>query len=117
MCVQAVLSDAKDKSQGSVEVSAVAEHIMQWAYDLVVLDPYGKFRKKISEALLDGILAIVETFVVFAEGDVDTEWSVMAKMAFDILLKCAEESDDIELCTMATAKLHALVQTRGKIIE
>lgn len=113
MCIQAVLSDVRDKSQVNADCTAMAEHVMQWAYDLVVLDPYGKFDKKVSESLLDGILAIVESFMVFQEGNSETEWSVMAKMALDILLKCADESGDIELCTMATAKLHALVQTRA----
>eukprot|EP00095_Tigriopus_kingsejongensis_P009861 snap_masked-scaffold853_size88743-processed-gene-0.4 protein:Tk09861 transcript:snap_masked-scaffold853_size88743-processed-gene-0.4-mRNA-1 annotation:"neurobeachin-like protein 1 isoform x3" len=112
MCVQAILSDVRDKCQVNSDSTAMAEHVMQWAYDLVVLDPYGNFDRKVSESLLDGILGIVESFVVFQEGNVETEWAVMAKMALDILLKCAEASDDIELCTMATAKLHALVQTR-----
>ena len=35
---------------------ATAEDVMQWAYDLIVLDPYGNFTRKVSEALLDGIL-------------------------------------------------------------
>ena len=55
MCVQAVLSDfVSDKSQASSnpESAAVAEHVMQWAYDLIVLDPYGNFGKKVNEPLL-----------------------------------------------------------------
>lgn len=58
---------------------------------------------------------MVETLVVFnSEGNSSNEWNVMAKLAFNILLKCAEapKDDDIEIQTMATAKLHALVQTR-----
>ena len=34
----------------------MAEDVMQWAYDLIVLDPYGNFNRKVSETLLDGIL-------------------------------------------------------------
>lgn len=58
---------------------------------------------------------MVETLVVFnSEGHSSTEWNIMAKLAFNILLKCAEapKDEDIEIQTMATAKLHALVQTR-----
>ena len=53
--------------------------------------------------------------MVFSEGKEDLEWGEMGKMAFDILLTCAERATDqnIDICTMATAKLHALVQTRG----
>jgi hypothetical protein len=36
----------------------------------------------------------------------------MSKMAFDILLKCVEHTECTEICAMASAKLHALVQTR-----
>ena len=38
----------------------------------------------------------------------------MAKMAFDILLECAENTKDLEFCAIATAKLHSLVQTRAE---
>ena len=66
---------------------------MQWAYDLIVLDPYGSnFHRKISESLLDGILALIEAVNVFSEGKEDLEWGDMAKMAFDILLCCAEKA-------------------------
>ena len=34
----------------------MAEDVMKWAYDLIVLDPYGNFNRKVSETLLDGIL-------------------------------------------------------------
>ena len=36
----------------------------------------------------------------------------MSKMAFDILLECMEHTECAEICAMASAKLHALVQTR-----
>ena len=111
LCVQAVLADMKDSSTDGVRNTALAEHVMQWAYDLIVLDPYARFSRKVSESLLDGLLGLMEAFVVFAEGDL--HWDAMAKMALDILLHCAEKStDNLEICTMATAKLHALVQTR-----
>ena len=52
--------------------------------------------------------------MVFSEGKEDLEWGEMAKMSFDILLCCAEKAvHELEICTMATAKLHALVQTRS----
>ena len=38
---------------------------MQWAYDLIVLDPYGNFNRKVSETLLDGILGKCFFFLLF----------------------------------------------------
>ena len=113
LSIQAVLADMKDSSLNSAEVMSQAENVMQWAFDLVVLDPYGNFDRKVSEPLLDGILALTEALMVFSEGKEDLEWADMAKMAFEILLICAEKATQEDICTMATAKLHALVQTRA----
>ena len=139
--LQAVLSDLRsvssDTSSGSgsvgvANVAAPAEHVIQWAYDLIVLDPSkGPFRKKVTGSLLDGILGLLESLMVFeaapapvssasevsghqaADGQQAGWRERMAKMAFDILLKVAEQGRrEPELCAMAAAKLHALVQTR-----
>ena len=99
LCIQAVLSDLRG-SDGAVSTnSALAEHVMQWVYDLIVLDPSKNFRKKVTESLLDGILGLLESLVVFQEGSgqQDMEWGEMAKMAFDILIKCAESSEELEI--------------------
>ena len=112
LCVQAILADLKEKHQVTSELVHLARQMMENAYDLVVLDDHEDFTKKVSEPLLDGILGILDGFVVFQEGQCDGEWSEMAKMAFDILLECAENNKDLEFCAIATAKLHSLVQTR-----
>ena len=52
---------------------------MENAYDLVVLDDHEDFSKKVSETLLDGILGILDKFVVFQVGQTDAEWNEMAK--------------------------------------
>ncbi|KAG8233665.1 hypothetical protein J437_LFUL013711, partial [Ladona fulva] len=59
---------------------------------------------------MNGVLGHLEILLVFREGHSD-EWIEMAKIAFGILISCAA-NDNLELCAMATAKLHALVQTR-----
>ena len=43
----------------------MAEDVMQWAYDLIVLDPYGNFNRKVSETLLDGILGKIHNYNFF----------------------------------------------------
>ena len=35
LCIQAVLSDMKDSNANPPEVMALAEDVMQWAYDLI----------------------------------------------------------------------------------
>ncbi len=121
-CVQAVLSDHRESLRGiggssnaaaAAESAAAAQHVMQWVYDLVVLDQYsGDFGRKVTESLLDGVLALVELLVErHPEGD--EVWEDMAKMAFDVLLKCAEDANNVGIQTMATAKLHALVLTKN----
>ena len=111
------MSASAEGSGGSgavANVSALAEHVIQWAYDLIVLDPSkGPFKKKVTGSLLDGILGLLESLMVFEAGPGDEWRERMAKMAFDILLKVAEQGrHEPELCAMAAAKLHALVQTR-----
>ena len=122
MCVQAALSDFRDKSVmlASPESFAVARHVMQWVYDLVVFESPGNFPKKVNETLLDGVIGMVESLAVFRDQEgVGAELEI-AKLAFEVLLKCAESNDETDggeviegICTMAIAKLHALVQTRS----
>ena len=122
MCVQAALSDFRDKSvmPASPESFAVARHVMQWVYDLVVFESPGNFPKKVNETLLDGVIGLVESLAVFRDEEgVGAELEI-AKLAFEVLLKCAESNEETDggeviegICTMAIAKLHALVQTRS----
>ncbi len=129
-CVQAVLSDHREVLHGSSSSSpaaaeesrAVAAHVMQWVYDLVVLDRYtGDFGKKVTESLLDGVLALVELLVERQQQQSrqqqqqgsEEDCESMSKMAVDVLLKCAEDAGDVGIRTMATAKLHGLVLTRS----
>ncbi|XP_063234189.1 neurobeachin-like protein 1 isoform X2 [Bacillus rossius redtenbacheri] len=112
MAVQAQLADLRDPGQ-SLALSVHAENtaqLLRWTYDLAVLDPCEDMRKKASVKLLDGVLGLLDVLMVFQEGPGD-EWTEMAQLAFGILLSCAASSD-LDLCAVATAKLHGLVQTR-----
>ena len=82
LSLQAIIAELKERK--STEQAQLARHIMENAYDLVVLDEHEDFSKKVSESLLDGILGILDRFVVFQEGQSESEWVEMAKMAFDI---------------------------------
>ena len=91
LCIQAILSDLKEKHQVTSEMVHLARQMM-----MVVLDDHEDFTKNVSEPLLYGILGILDGFVVFQEGQSDGEWSEMAKMAFDILFVWYENSQDLE---------------------
>ena len=119
MCLKVALSDFRDKSvmPASLESFAVARHAMQWVYDLVVFESPRNFPKKVNETLLDGVIGLMECLAVFRdEKGVGAELEI-AKLAFEVLLKCAESNEEIDeggvvkgICTMAIAKLTALVQ-------
>lgn len=112
LCLQALLSDIREKNQTLSEHAIMAKNIMEIAFDLVILDEHDDFSKKVSEDLLDGILGILDRFSVFHEGNTDKEWDDLGRMAFSILLECAENTKDLDFCAIATAKLHSLVQSR-----
>ncbi|KAG8260208.1 hypothetical protein J6590_102043 [Homalodisca vitripennis] len=106
MAVTAALSDLRE---GSYTADNAAQ-LIRWIYDLTVIDPNQDHSKKASTKLLDGVLGLLDALLVFQEVPGE-EWTEMAKLAFGILLSCAASSN-LELCAMATAKLHTLVQTR-----
>ena len=72
LSVQAVLADLRSEGAGSdshasgagslspgmVAQSALAEHVMQWAYDLIVLDPSKNVRKKV------GVTTTISVYVL-----------------------------------------------------
>ncbi|KAK3926891.1 Neurobeachin-like protein 1 [Frankliniella fusca] len=125
MGVQAALSDLRESASSSgtsgagglsssspphASAADNAAQLLRWVYDLVVLDPNPDCSKKVSTKLLDGVLGLLDALLVFHEGPQE-EWTEMAKLSFGVLLSCAA-GPQLELCAMATAKLHALVQTR-----
>uniref|UniRef100_A0A1B6DB47 Neurobeachin-like protein 1 n=1 Tax=Clastoptera arizonana TaxID=38151 RepID=A0A1B6DB47_9HEMI len=107
MAVTATLSDLRDSTQ----TPESAAQLIRWIYDLTVLDPNQDSTKRASTKLLDGVLALLDSLLVFQEIPGE-EWTEMAKLAFGILLSCAANTN-LELCAMATAKLHTLIQTRS----
>jgi len=112
-CVQAVLSDHREitshAASQAAEGPSPAEHVMQWVFDLIVLDQSKSFKKKVTETLLDGILALVEKLNAFGRGGGDDS---LTKMAVEVLLKVADQAEEVSIRSMATAKIHALIQTR-----
>ena len=111
LCVQALLSDMKERQGTLSEHAAMAKHIMEITYDLIILDEHEDFSRKVNVALLDGILGVADRLAPFYEV-ADKDGEEMEKMTMGILLQCAEQTKDLEFCAIATTKLHTLVQSK-----
>lgn len=110
--LEACCADIQDTAQVNATQTENASELMKLFFDFVCYENVEDDRR-LSEKLLENVLALMDTLLVFAESPVDEDWEEMAQMALSIILACAT-SKKIELCAMATAKLHALVQTRPR---
>jgi hypothetical protein len=54
--------------QPFAELAVPARELFELTYDLVVLEEVEDLRRKISETLLDSLIGILESMVVFHEG-------------------------------------------------
>ncbi|KAI9560727.1 putative neurobeachin-like protein 1-like isoform X3 [Daphnia sinensis] len=89
------------------------QYAIRWVYDLVVLDPHEDEAKKMSLKLLELTLAIFDIMDVFREEDFAAKKSTeMYHIALGLLLRFASSSSS-ELCAIASARLHALIQFRS----
>uniref|UniRef100_A0A336KCC2 CSON006833 protein n=1 Tax=Culicoides sonorensis TaxID=179676 RepID=A0A336KCC2_CULSO len=110
MGIQATLMDLADSTNQSVVHQQNAAQLLRLTYDLVVLYPNEDDSKKCSTKLLDGVLSVLDSLMVFQKSAND-DWSEMIMICLGLLLKLtANPSSDI--VAMATAKLHALLQSR-----
>lgn len=112
MGVQAALIDLAETAGPSTLVHQQnAAQLLRMVYDLVVLDPNEDDSKKCSTKLLDGVLALMDALMVFQQTSND-DWLEMTQLFLGLLLKCSHNSDP-DTVAMATAKLHAVLQSRG----
>ncbi|XP_063708929.1 neurobeachin-like protein 1 [Culicoides brevitarsis] len=110
MGVQATLMDLADNSHHSVIHHQNAVHLLRLAYDLVVLYPNEDDSKKCSTKLLDGIISILDSLMIFNRSFTD-EWAEMIMICLGLLLKLTT-SPNPDIVAMSTAKLHAVLQSR-----
>ncbi|XP_064474844.1 neurobeachin-like protein 1 [Ornithodoros turicata] len=108
--LEACCADIQDAAQVNATLTENASELVKVFFDFVCSENTDDDRR-LSVKLLENVLGLMDTLLVFAESPVDEGWEEMAQMALSIILVCAT-SKKIELCAMATAKLHALVQTR-----
>ncbi|XP_050525286.1 neurobeachin-like protein 2 [Daktulosphaira vitifoliae] len=115
--VEAVLSDFYDSGSTLECDHAKTENISQLfglVYDLVVLDPSPNFDKKCSVKLLDGCIKLIESLAVFSDDQEQNSKDIVMKV-YGILLSCSSSSN-MDICAMATVKLHTILQTNNKSV-
>lgn len=88
-------------------------HILRLVYDLVVLGSHEDESKKCSTNLLDGVLALLDALMIFQQ-DSTNDWSDMVHLCLGLLLKCTHHPNS-GVVAMATAKLHAILQSRNTV--
>ncbi|XP_030380341.1 neurobeachin-like protein 1 isoform X2 [Scaptodrosophila lebanonensis] len=111
MAVQASLFDLSEHGSQTLINQENASHILRMVYELVVLGSNEDESKKCSTKLLDGVLALLDALMIFQQGSSD-DWSDMIRLCLGLLLKCSLHPNP-GIVAMATAKLHAILQSRS----
>lgn len=110
MGIQAALMDLADNTHQSVVHQQNAAQLLRLTYDLVVLYPNEDDSKKCSTKLLDGVLSVIDSLMVFQKSATD-DWSEMIMICLGLLLKLIR-SPNQDIVAMASARLHTLLQSR-----
>lgn len=110
MGIQATLMDLADSTHQSIVHQQNAAQLLRLTYDLVVLYPNEDDTKKCSTKLLDGVLSVLDSLMIFQRTATD-DWSEMIMICLGLLLKLTSNPNS-EIVAMATAKLHAILQSR-----
>ncbi|XP_016965491.1 neurobeachin-like protein 1 isoform X2 [Drosophila biarmipes] len=111
MAVQASLFDLSEHGSQTLVNQENASNILRMVYELVVLGSNEDESKKCSTKLLDGVLALLDALMIFQQGSSD-DWSDMIRLCLGLLLKCSHHPNP-GIVAMATAKLHAILQSRS----
>ena len=115
MILQAAVNELKPLAPNAASRAGVVTNCqlaIRWVYDLVVLDPHEDETKKMSLKLLELTLAAFDAMNVFQEDDpavTNKRNSEVYHIALALLVRFAS-STNAELCAMASARLHALIQ-------
>ncbi|CAG0879486.1 unnamed protein product [Darwinula stevensoni] len=105
------LEDIRKRVQADWSDQENASHLLHWVYHLVANNTTcDSLMQPPFDRVLDGMLGLLDCLVVFGE-TAEEEWKEVAAICLGILVWCAC-SENLELCAMATARLHFLIQTR-----
>ncbi|GAB0094777.1 neurobeachin-like protein 1 [Sergentomyia squamirostris] len=109
--VQSLLIEIGEGVNQNLDHHQHCAQLLRMVYDLVVLDKSREDFKKCSVKLLDGVLSLLDTLLVFQNSAVD-DWVEMKRVSLGLLIQCSHSADP-DIVAMATAKLHYILQCRS----
>lgn len=111
MTVQALLIDLGEvnNAKQTLNHQHSCAQMLRMIYDLVVLDKNDDNMKKCSSKLMDGVIPLLDSLMIFADAPND-DWVEMKRVCLGLLIQCAS-STDFEIVAMSTAKLHCIFQS------
>ncbi|XP_041374666.1 neurobeachin-like protein 1 [Gigantopelta aegis] len=108
MMLHSCTSDIKDAGQPIAHLTENAVELVRLLRNFVTDDSH-ECDNKYSERLLDEVMSLLDVLGVWlTDGN---GWKEMVHLGFSILLTFAK-LPNLDMCAVATAKLHALVQTQ-----
>lgn len=111
MTVQALLIDLAEvnNAKQTLNHQQSCAQLLRMIYDLVVLDKNDDDMKKCSSKLMDGVIPLLDSLMIFADTVTD-DWEEMKRVCLGLLIQCASSSDS-DIVAMSTAKLHCIFQS------
>lgn len=115
MTVQALLIDLAEVNNKVNNAKQMLNHqqscaqLLRMIYDLVVLDKNDETMKSCSSKLLDGVIPLLDSLMIFADTPTD-DWVEMKRVCLGLLIQCANSTDS-DIVAMSTAKLHCIFQS------
>lgn len=111
MTVQALLIDLGEVNNAKQQLNhqQSCAQLLRMIYDLVVLDKNDDNMKKCSSKLMDGVIPLLDSLMIFADTPTD-DWVEMKRVCLGLLIQCASSTDS-DIVAMSTAKLHCIFQS------
>lgn len=109
MMLHSCTSDLRESSQAFANHSENAIELIKIAQDFIIGNINGNDHVY-SERLVEDIMTLLDALAVW-DTQAESEWREMVHIGLRILLAFACQPE-LELCAVATARLHSLVQTR-----
>lgn len=111
MTVQALLIDLAEVNNAKQMLNhqQSCAQLLRMIYDLVVLDKNDESMKNCSSKLLDGVIPLLDSLMIFADTPTD-DWVEMKRVCLGLLIQCANSTDS-DIVAMSTAKLHCIFQS------
>lgn len=111
MTVQALLIDLTEVNNANQMLNhqQSCAQLLRMIYDLVVLDKNDDNMKKCSAKLMDGVIPLLDSLMIFADTPTD-DWVEMKRVCLGLLIQCANGTDS-DIVAISTAKLHCIFQS------